>query len=343
MAAAVVAIDVIRRGVAHPAVGRRLLQAAAVAAYVAFAATVVVSVGGVPDSRDTLLPLLLLGVLAASATSVARLRRFAIGLAVDWAPLVLVLWAYDLARGLGDRGWLPVHFAPQIRLDRLIGLGSVPTVWLQQHLWHGGAHVAWYDYATLAVYTSYFVATPVVLVSLWWFRPAAFRRFAFALVALTLASCLTFILFPAAPPWLAASRHRIPPVAQIIGLVNLHLPLIQLDPLWERGTAYANVVAAMPSLHAGETLLISLFFFRRLRTAWRWLLWLYPLAMAFALVYAGEHYVVDVLAGFVYCLVVYACVEWLHVRHAGEERPAEVAGVGLRVDPDAISAGLRLE
>jgi hypothetical protein len=291
-----------------------LARIAAIGAYVAFAATVVVSVGGIPDSRDTLLPLLLAGLLAASVTSVARLRRFVVGLAVDWAPLLLVLWAYDLARGLGDRGWMPVHFGSEIRLDRIIGLGSVPTVWLQHHLWHGAAHIAWYDYATLAVYTSYFIATPVVLVLLWWFRPAAFRQFAVTLVALALVSCFTFILFPAAPPWLAASRHDLPPVAQIIGVVNLHLPLIRLDPLWERGTAYANVVAAMPSLHEGQTLLISLFFFRRLRTAWRWLLWLYPLAMAFALVYAGEHYVVDVLAGFAYCLAVYLCVERLQVR-----------------------------
>lgn len=238
---------------------------------------------------------------------------------------------------------MPVHFAPQIRVDKLIGLGAVPTVWLQQHLWHGGAHIAWYDYATLAVYTSYFVATPVVLVLLWWFRPAAFRRFALALVTLALLSCATFIVFPAAPPWLAASSHRIPHVAQIIGLVNLHLPLIRLDPLWERGTAYANVAAAMPSLHAGQTLLISLFFFRRLRTPWRLLLFLYPLAMGFALVYAGEHYVVDVLAGYAYCLVVYVGLERLHVRHAREERPAQVAGMRPGVDPDPVGAGLRLE
>ena len=33
----------------------------------------------------------------------------------------------------------------------------------------------------------------------------------------------------------------------------------------------------------------------------------------------------------------------LHVRHSGEERPAQVAGMSLRVDPDAVGAGLRLE
>ncbi|HLX19145.1 MAG TPA: phosphatase PAP2 family protein [Gaiellaceae bacterium] len=256
-----------------------------------------------------LVPLLLGAVLAASVGSVARLRRFVVGLLVDWTPLLLALWAYDLARGLGSHNWFPVHYRMQIDLDRVIGVGSVPTVWLQHHLWHGAAHIQWYDYASLAVYVSFFFATPVVLVSLWWFRPAEFRRFAVTLVALALAACATFLLFPTQPPWLAAQNHHIPPVAQLIGTLNLHLPLLHLDPLWERGTGYANVVAAVPSLHAGQTLLISLFFWRRLRTPWRHLLWLYPLAMSFALVYAGEHYVSDILFGFAYCVVVYFGVE----------------------------------
>jgi membrane-associated phospholipid phosphatase len=58
-------------------------------------------------------------------------------------------------------------------------------------------------------------------------------------------------------------------------------------------------VAAVPSLHAAYTLLITLFLWRaagRMRP----LLALYPLAMAFALVYAAEHYVVDILLGWVY-------------------------------------------
>lgn len=303
--------SVLDEGARIPAQASRLLRGAALLGYAAFTATIVVTVGGIPDSRDTLVSLILGGLLAASIGSVARLRRFVTGLAVDWAPLLLVLWAYDLARGLGDRGWMPIHFDAQISLDRIAGLGSVPTVWLQQHLWSGAAHPAWYDYVTLAVYTSYFVATPVVLAFLWWFRPAAFRRFAVTLVALALVSCSTFILYPAAPPWLAAQDHRLPHVAQIIGLVNLHVPLIRLDPLWERGSAYANVAAAMPSLHAGQTLLISLFFFVRLRTRLRWLLWLYPLGMAFALVYSGEHYVADIVAGWISCAVVYVAVERL--------------------------------
>jgi membrane-associated phospholipid phosphatase len=79
----------------------------------------------------------------------------------------------------------------------------------------------------------------------------------------------------------------------------------------------------VPSLHASYTLLIALFFFRRLRTRWRHLLWLYPLAMAFALVFTGEHYVSDIVLGWIYCVGVYAAVE--RVANRLSQRHAEPA------------------
>ena len=59
----------------------------------------------------------------------------------------------------------------------------------------------------------------------------------------------------------------------------------------------------MPSLHAAYTLLVTLFLWRAARWPWaRALLALYPPAMAFALVYTAEHYVVDILLGWAYTL-----------------------------------------
>jgi membrane-associated phospholipid phosphatase len=40
------------------------------------------------------------------------------------------------------------------------------------------------------------------------------------------------------------------------------------------------------------------------------LLALYPPAMVFALVYTGEHYVVDCLAGWVYAVATFFAVNW---------------------------------
>lgn len=286
-----------------------LIVAFAFVAWGGLAASVIVDEGGIPASRDVLVPLLLAALLAASVTSRTRLRRLAVGIALDWLPFVLALWLYDLIRGIADGGWLPVHYGRQVQIDRLIGFGTVPSVWLQQHLWHGQGDVRWYDYGSWLVYMSYFFGTTLVLVFLWWRSRALFWRFAASVVALAFLGCATFVLYPAEPPWMVADQGLLPPLSRIIQVMNGHLPGVSLNPLWERGTAYANDVAAMPSLHASYTLLIALFFFRRLHSRVRYLLWLYPVAMAFALVYTGEHYVVDIVAGWIYCLIVYFTVE----------------------------------
>jgi membrane-associated phospholipid phosphatase len=53
----------------------------------------------------------------------------------------------------------------------------------------------------------------------------------------------------------------------------------------------------MPSLHAGSALLVALFLWPSVSSLWRAALLSYAAAMAVTLVYTGEHYVVDVVAG----------------------------------------------
>ena len=53
----------------------------------------------------------------------------------------------------------------------------------------------------------------------------------------------------------------------------------------------------MPSLHAGAALLVALFLWPSVSRIARAALVTYAVAMALTLVYTGEHYVVDVLAG----------------------------------------------
>ena len=67
-------------------------------------------------------------------------------------------------------------------------------------------------------------------------------------------------------------------------------------------SAVGNQVAAMPSLHAGLSILVATYLITRLRSPWRWLMVLYPVAMSFMLVYYAEHYVIDIIAGGV-CVV----------------------------------------
>ncbi len=93
------------------------------------------------------------------------------------------------------------------------------------------------------------------------------------------------------------------------GWGTLHLQ--SAGALLDSGQASVNLVAAIPSLHAAVTAMISMFLWRRVRRGWRPLLVGYPLAMAFVLVYSAEHFVVDILMGWALAAAVSTVMAWV--------------------------------
>ena len=142
--------------------------------------------------------------------------------------------------------------------------------------------------------------TPVALAIVWIVDRELFRRYARQLTLLPFAAVAFFTASPTIPPWLAcAERACSAPrsVTRIVGEVNLRVHSFDATPLWERGVRLANDLAAFPSLHLAMTVLVVFVLWRRVRWWLRVPLALYPLAMAFALVYTGEHYVIDLVGG----------------------------------------------
>ena len=279
----------------HPAVrlGAPLAYVAALSAYMWSE--------GIPVGRERLLVWLVLGLLALSTTNVGRWVRSVV---VDWLPFALVLSAYDLLRGQADGLLFSAWYRPQLEADAFLFGGTVPTVWLQERLWNGAGDVRWYDFASWAVYVSYFLATYVLAAALWLFARPRFRPYAATVALLAVMAFVTFALFPAAPPWLASDAGLLADTTRIVGPVTGEIPFLSLsfEGLYERGSEYANPVAAVPSLHAAYTLLVSLTLWRPSPNWAKPLLAAYPPAMAFALVYTAEHYVVDILLGWAYTL-----------------------------------------
>jgi membrane-associated phospholipid phosphatase len=266
---------------------------------------------GVPTSHDLVFVWLASGMLAFSAT---QLRRRWARFLLEWAPFMGVLFVYDRLRGIADGLLFPAHELPQIHMDAWIFGTPVPTVWLQHHLWHGAAHIHWWDYAVWFVYVTHFFGTLFVAGALWLWWHDRFARFATMVCVLALAGFATYVLYPAEPPWMAARHGDIGQANRIIGVVWPRVPLAHYGSLFEKGQSYANNVAAMPSLHAAYALLICLYLWRYVSPRWRVLLALYPPAMAFALVYTGEHYLIDCLAGWVYATAVYFAVSFVFER-----------------------------
>lgn len=265
---------------------------------------------GLPTSRDALVFWILLGLFAACLTD---LRRWGRGVLVDWLPFAFVLFAYDLLRGYADRLFEP-HIWPQLRADEVL-FGVVPTVWLQEHLWDP-QRIDWIDYFAWLVYLTHFFATLVIAAGLWLFASHLFRRYMSMVIVLAIAGLATYAFFPAVPPWMASRDGDLAPTERAVGVIADAVPVDYFGALWASGTQYANDVAAMPSLHAAYAMLIAIFFWRLVDWRWRPLLALYPLAMAFALVYTSEHYFSDVLAGWLYAAVAYVAVEAVARRRA---------------------------
>jgi membrane-associated phospholipid phosphatase len=192
--------------------------------------------------------------------------------------------------------------AGQIVVDRWLGGGEVPTAWLQRHLWAPG-HLHWYDYAVWAVYMTHFFAVWLVAAMLWRASRRRFAPYAVLTIVLTLAAFLVYWRYPAQPPWLAADGMRIAPVDRIVPIVWDQLGVTSMKSVYENGDL-VNTVAAMPSLHAAYPLMLLLFFWRTSRPV-RAGLAIYTLAMGYALVYSGEHFVTDVLAGWAMAGVAY--------------------------------------
>jgi membrane-associated phospholipid phosphatase len=288
---------------------RRLLQVLPLGIWIAGSIAAVAVFRQVPLTRDLVFVWVLLGVLSVSLGDV---RGWGRGVVFEWLPFFLVMTVYDLARGGAD-GWIaPTHFLPQADVDAWLFGGTFPTVWLQEHL-HQPGHVRWFEGAAFFVYVSHFCVAPILAAVLWVRDRRRFRRFAASLVLLTLLGCLTFVVFPAAPPWLASQQGVIPPTARLMGDLWGWVGLDSESGIVGTGYAYANDVAAVPSLHAALALLVALAIWPRRWWA-RLLVAAYPLAMALAIVYTGEHYVSDVLLGWIYAVASFAAIRWAAVR-----------------------------
>ena len=226
-------------------------------------------------------------------------------LLIAWSPLSAILLAYWVAQwitaplGLGDgsgtnRLGAGLHVLGPARADEML-FGTVPSGWLQERLVDGSPD--WYDAMAALVYVTHFVTIPLITAVVWFRVRERFVEWLTAVLTMSLVGIAGYLAYPAAPPWLAAERGEIDAVDRISVLGWEVLGLDPVGRLVELGQAGSNPVAAMPSLHAGAAFLAAAFLWPSVSHLMRGLLAAYALAMALTLVYTGEHYVVDVLAG----------------------------------------------
>jgi len=337
----------------------------------ASAALMYLHVGLVPD--------VLIPVLVGAAVVVGRpwlfLRDWGVFL------LVLVLWQQTgpVAQWAGFPAHMTDLIDADRWLTWPLLHGQLPQEWLQQRLFHPAAlhrtayHPAgvwhgqminrpwfsyarsvpqwqWYDILSAVIYGLHFPEPLLVGFVIWVRDRALFRRFAAAFLALAALAFVIYIVYPAVPPWMASYRtfqgHRFaaisPPLHKIFNDFNDY---VQQKAFGHRYFSLFNVkynlTAAMPSLHAAFPVLSALYLYKMFGR-WGLLMLVYAAAMWFAVVYMGEHWIIDVVVGLVCAVISFVAVEgaarWWGARaeaHSGV--PALVAPPVMPVEQRRVS------
>ena len=308
------------------------LHRVGLAVYVLVLAVYIVRVG-VPIDRIGQTGWILVGIVAARLGRPLRDHARAV---IDWLPLLAALILYDHTRGIADSLGMPVRVMELVDLERSMFGGVLPTTWLQEHF-SNPADPQWWDAVASLVYTSHFVV-PWALAAVLYVRSRdIWMRYVHRVVLLSYAGLVTYILLPAAPPWYAADYGF---VSDEIGRIITNgwsvLGLRSAGAMIEQAQAGSNPVAALPSLHTAFALLVSITLWTLVRSrAWRVVIAAYPIAMALTLVYGGEHYVIDILLGWLYVgLVLLIAVAWADRSTASGVPAREVTGADGVVRPD---------
>lgn len=221
----------------------------------------------------------------------------------DWLPFVSLFIVYRYLRGLAPLINTTVHIHPMIDLDIAL-FGQLPPVSLQAWL-HTPGVLQWYDYLGTYVYISHYVVTFLVAFVFWTRNRTLYFKFAFNVLLLSYLAFLTYVIFPAMPPWMASQQGFIPPITKIMVDVFANLPLgLNLFDVYE--IIGANLVAAVPSLHAAYPVLVWLYL--RKNPIIGSVTFIYLCFVHFFIIYLGEHYVIDAVLGIFYAWFSYLLV-----------------------------------
>jgi membrane-associated phospholipid phosphatase len=224
------------------------------------------------------------------ADSPGRLPRGWGHLAFQFVIWIGFYMVYQVARGAADRSVADAFQNGEwvLRTEREVGALFEPAV---QRVVDSSSLLV-----TLTSYTYWLSQFAVVGIALLWVyfrhqeRFAGFRNW---LIGANLLGLLGYVLVPTAPPRMFPEWGFVDTLAQYSS-VNHSSGLIALA---------SNPYAAMPSLHAMDALIVGIVMFGLVRSRIAKVLWLaWPAWVAFAVISTGNHYWLDILAGFVIAL-----------------------------------------
>jgi len=240
--------------------------------------------------------------VTAAAAPLALCVLFPRTRARDGAACVLQMWAYvatyqmpnDDPAALERR----VRVSYPVRADRFLGAGTTPTLRLQRALGRPGTFRRW-EKALVWSHWLWFLFPHGTVAFLLLRHPERFARGAGHVYATFDLGLIGYWAVPTAPPWYAAVHGlmddgRMPELRRMMVEHGEEFWGSGWEPLY--GFLGGNPLAAMPSLHFA-TSVTAAHLLAETGTLAGAAAWTYAATLGLALVYLGEHYVVDLAAG----------------------------------------------
>lgn len=233
-------------------------------------------------------------IFAIMVVPIGRARSFLL----SFAPYAAVWFIFTALRSLADETILARTLNVKVaQLERWLFSGQYPTVMWQDRLFDPD-HLRWYDYFLTSIHWSYFIVPHAVAIRVWQKNSALFRHYLSAMTLLLAVGLCIYFLIPSNPPWLAPEPVNSPSAAvvyRVMETVGRELGGGVYKASY-RVIGESNAIAAMPSIHMAITFLMV---FPAFYAGKRWgvAALVYSTLMGTALVYLGEHYVVDVVVG----------------------------------------------
>ena len=219
----------------------------------------------------------------------------------DAATVALQMWAYIAIYEMPNDD--PQALARRVRIDypiaadRVLGLGRLPTQRLQHALGRPGV-VRPAEQVLVWAHWMWFMVPHGTCLYLLLRRHDEFARGAALTYAVFDVGLIGYWAVPTAPPWYAAQQGRLtddgPPVRRMMVEHGENFWKGAWRPLYD--FLGGNPLAAMPSLHFATSVMAA-HLLAEAGPAQGAVGWTYAVTLGFALVYLGEHYLVDLLAG----------------------------------------------
>jgi membrane-associated phospholipid phosphatase len=185
-----------------------------------------------------------------------------------------------------------------VRVDRILGLGEMPNVRLQRWFATPG-RIRRRDQVLVWSHWLWFLFPHGTVAYMMLRRPERFPRAAAMTYAVFDLGLVGYWAVPTAPPWYASLHGRLGDRGEVAvrRMMVEHGEAFWKDN-WEPlySVLGGNPLAAMPSLHFATSLMAA-HLLTEAGPVEGAIGWTYALTLGFALVYLGEHYLVDLLVG----------------------------------------------